>query len=260
MSDTPDRLPEEELVQLFRETGDGFLADSPRIVLGAVERGRALRRRRVASVLGGTAALVVLAGGGAVLAGLPGRVDGVRPLDGAASPAGRAPGMTDQEMVAALTSHLGGLRVVDARGTGTVAAAAAGTTPLAELTVDDGNGRRGIRAAVWRDTVRTVLQSTVCERPGHSGITCDRTVLPDGSALMTWTSGYPETGAKSWWCLLAAPSGKRVSITEWNSSEPGGSGGRNDPPLPVRELQMVAADPVWDRAVEDGGGGATARS
>ncbi|GAA1094846.1 MULTISPECIES: hypothetical protein [Kitasatospora] len=250
MSDAPEPLPEEELVQLFREAGDGFLADRPQIVLGAVERGRALRRRRVASVIGGTAALAVIAGGGALLATVPGG-PGRSYRTAADSAAGS--GMTDQEMVAALRPHLDGWRIVDVRGTGTAGSAEAGTAPLVEITVDDGHGRAGVRTAVWRDTVRTVLQSTACPEPRHTEVTCSRAELPDGSAVMTWKSGYADTGAKSWWCLLATASGKRVSVTEWNSSEVGETASRTDPPLTVDQLRVIAVDPVWDRAVDDTG-------
>ncbi|WP_030267786.1 hypothetical protein [Streptomyces sp. NRRL B-24484] len=247
MSDSPEPLPEEELVQLFREAGDGFLADRPQIVLAAVERGRALRRRRTAAIVGGTAALAVIAGGGALLVPVPGGAGRSNPTaaDSAAS------GMTDQEMVAALRPHLDGWRIVDVRGTGTAGSTEAGTAPLVEITVDDGHGRAGVRTVVWHDTVRTVLQSTACPEPRHSEVTCDRAALPDGSALMTWKSGYADTGAKSWWCLLATPSGKRVSVTEWNSSEAGETTSRTDPPLTVDQLRVIAADPVWDRAVDD---------
>ncbi|MCU7824085.1 hypothetical protein [Kitasatospora sp. DSM 101779] len=250
MSDSPEPLPEEELVQLFREAGDGFLADRPQIVLGAVERGRALRRRRAASVVGGMAALAVIAGGGAVLASVPG---GGGRSDRTAADSATSTGMTDQEMVAALRPHLDGWRIVDVRGTGTAGSTEAGTAPLVEIAVDDGHGRAGVRTAVWRDTVRTVLQSTSCPEPQHPEVACNRVTLPDGSALMTWKSGYADSGAKSWWCLLATPSGKRVSVTEWNSSEPGESTSRTDPPLTVDQLRVIAVDPVWDRAVEDTG-------
>ncbi|MEV6212402.1 hypothetical protein [Kitasatospora sp. NPDC051914] len=250
MSEPPEALPEEELVQLFREAGDGFVPDLPRIALGAVERGRALRRRRASAVVGGAAALVLIAGGGALVRALPEfRQSDGRTVIGASPTLGLPAGMTDQEMVTALRPHLAGWRIVDAQGTGTAGAARTGAVPLAEVTVDDGSGPAGLRTAVWRDPSRAVLQTIVCTKQ-QPEVSCNWETLPDGSAAMTWKSSDRETGAKTWWCLLATPSGKRVSVTEWNSVQPGGSINRPEPPLSTEKLLAIAVDPVWDRAVD----------
>ncbi|WP_405012716.1 hypothetical protein [Kitasatospora sp. NBC_01539] len=249
MSEPPESLPEDELTQLFRHVGDGFQADRPLILIGAVERGRALRRRRATTVLGGALALAAIVGGAAAIGALP--VPGRERAVGSAVPTGgiTAGGMTDQQMAEALRAHLRGLTVVDVRDAGSSGAEQGGAAPLVEVTVQDGEGTGAVRTAVWRDTYRTVQQTTVCEDPAETGMQCTRKDLEDGSALLIWKSGRRGTEARFWSCLLATPAGRRVSVTEWNSGRPGGLAERTDPPLGVDRLQAIALDPVWEAAL-----------
>ncbi|WP_407913321.1 hypothetical protein [Kitasatospora sp. NE20-6] len=252
MSEPRESLPEDELAQLFRQVGDGFRADRPLILIGAVERGRALRRRWVTTVLGGALALAVIAGGAAVIGALPGPVpqQDRAAADSAVLTGGiTAGGMTDQQMADALKAHLRGLTVVDVRDAGSSGAGRGGAAPLVEVTVKDGEGTGAVRTAVWRDTYRTVQQTTVCEDPAETGMQCTREDLTDGSALLIWKSGRRGSEARFWSCLLATPAGRRVSVTEWNSGRPGGLAERTDPPLGVDRLQAIALDPVWEAAL-----------
>jgi hypothetical protein len=263
MSQPPELRTEEELVQLFRETGDAFRPDRQVMVLGAVARGRRLRRRRTGAALGGALALAVVAFGGAVAGDftVSGRAPAQPALtvssDSSPSPRSTAPGLTDEEMVATLTARLSGLKVIGSRGIGTVTAVDGGDArPLAELTVNDGSERFVVAVTLQRMPVMSVkdllVEAMACDGPQDAAaVKCSTSPVGD-HALLQVRKPVPTARSVGWSCLLLAEDGKRVTVTEWPAAGSGTSSAFDPKPaLSLGRLQEIALDPVWDKAVAE---------
>ncbi|GAA5003040.1 hypothetical protein [Kitasatospora paranensis] len=259
MSQPPELRTEEELVQLFRETGDAFRPDRQLMVLGAVAHGRRLRRRRTGAAVGGALALALVAFGGAVAGDftVSGRAPAQPALtvssDSSPSPRSTAPGLTDEEMVAALTARLPGFKVVGSRGIGTVSAVDGGDArPLAELTLNDGAERFVVTVALQRMPVMSLkdllLAAMPCDSPQDgAAVKCSTSPVGD-HALLQVRQPIPTAHSVGWSCLLLSEDGKRVSVTEWPAAgAPPVSVAK--PTLSLGRLREIALDPVWDRAM-----------
>ncbi|MFD9130393.1 hypothetical protein [Kitasatospora sp. NPDC059571] len=173
--------------------------------------------------------------------------------DSSPVPSAAAPGLTDEQMVAALAGHLSGHRVVGTRGIGTASAAGGAARPLAELSIDDGKQHFVVTVDLRREPAVSEKElaraAVLCDQEGRKSVICTR-VPRDGDALLTLRRPLVPVPGLSWSYALATPSGDRVTVTEWSSAAPvGAAGALPDPPLDLGRLREIVLDPVWIRAL-----------
>ncbi|MFJ2581292.1 hypothetical protein [Kitasatospora aureofaciens] len=237
-------------------TDDEFADDFARALRGAAElapepvkhtlaanaeqRGRRRRRRRRTAFAGGLAVLVLAGAGGFAAVG-DGSFGAVGPAD---PPAPDLPKMSSEEVVGLISGLLppGKVRVIVDGGAGDRGQHRTGAT----LWFDDGAGESIVEVSAERTDLRPDA-GTVCADPFSTPQdSCDRTVRPDGSALVIDKLRDSYNAAKrEWRATWAGPDGRRVMVTEYNG-QPGASN-RPNPPLTADQLTALLTAPAWDR-------------
>ncbi|WP_437094525.1 hypothetical protein [Streptomyces sp. enrichment culture] len=253
---------EGRLATALRRTGGGFDADRAALAAAGRARGRRLKLRRRAAVLGGVAGVAVVGVGGALLAA-PGDAPGSRRPAAAATPSA-APAVsaspspaareyTGDELLRTLKDLLPGgeFSQEEARGT------EGRLPPSARLVYDDGKGAAAIGLSLGRvePGSQEARETTRCPDEAfvpHDSCTTSR--LPDGSVLMLFQGyEYPDrrVDTKRWVAELVTPEGRHVSLSEWNApAEKDAAVSRPEPPLSPEQLKEVVTAGVW-RAVVD---------
>ncbi|HZF91986.1 hypothetical protein [Streptomyces sp.] len=258
----PTRDPfEDRLGAALRRTGDTFDTDRPALVAAGRTRGRRMRMRRRAAVFGGAASLAMVGVGATLI--LPGNGQGAdkkhtqsvgRTGTAAAASATAAAStpLTDEEMIAVLTSLL-----PDGKVTGATAQGTSTGTPYASLVYDDGQGAGAVAVSLGRvePDSQTARETTTCPDAAmvpHDA--CRTTRLPDGSFLMIFQGyEYPDrrVDTKRWLAELVTAEGQHISVSEWNAAaEKDAPITRPEPPLTPEELEKIATAPAWRGAVD----------
>ncbi|MFD0317008.1 hypothetical protein [Streptomyces flavalbus] len=238
----------------LRQAGDGFATDGAALVTAGQARGRRLRLRRRAAVLGGAASLTLVGVGGAlVLPGSGGGGDGASGASPAASAqraaATDAP-VTAEAMLTTLRSLLPEGDVSQERsGDGSQGSA------FATVVFDDGQGGGAVAVSVDRlqPGGDDADQMTACpDKTAVAYDSCDSTELGDGSALMLMQGyEYPDrrVDTKLWRADLVTPEGYHVSVNEWNAeAEKDAPVTRPEPPLTLAQLRTIATADAWRAA------------
>ncbi|KQV18711.1 MULTISPECIES: hypothetical protein [unclassified Kitasatospora] len=241
---------EGELTRALRRAGTAFEPDQHGLTLGGAARGRRMRRRSF-TVTGGAAAVLLLAAGTAAVAGLPGGA--ARPVPPASSASPSAPGLTAPQLVAALTSHLTGLQVLDSEAIDTAESVRTGLPPRLSVTVDDGRGRALVTVTVNRLQAQEGHRSkTDCPAEPSATEICEQSRTADGGTLTLRRDQLPGGDPKRIWSAsLDAPDGRWVNVSSYNfANMVDQNTTRAEPPLTVAQLGVIAADPVWRPAFE----------
>ncbi|WP_367321080.1 hypothetical protein [Streptomyces sp. HUAS ZL42] len=243
---------EDRLSAALRKTGGAFDTDRAALAAAGRVRGRRLRLRRRATVVGGAAGLALVGVGGALL--LPGagsddrRDPSVASRPKASATAATKP-VTGDELIRTLEDLLPEGQISGQEGRG---ADESPLAPYARVVFDDGKGAGAVGVGLGRvepgsDQVR---QITTCpDKTFTPHDTCSTTRLSDGSMLMIFQGyEYPDRRVDTkWWnAELVTAEGQHVSVSEWNAAaEKGAPTSRAEPPLTVTQLKELATAPVW---------------
>ncbi|MFI9785664.1 hypothetical protein ACIHEI_19520 [Kitasatospora sp. NPDC051984] len=246
----PEQDFEDRLCQVFRETGDSFVPDTPLLAMVGAARGRRRHRRRLA--LGSAAAVLAVSGVTAVV--LPNALytDSVGPAASVApTPADSRPsdaGIPEEaHLVSAVAERLpAGLRIVRSNGSTFGATLAPFGSANAQLTLEDGQGPSLLTLDITNTTGWGPAHS--CAGYDIEGVTCVQTAEDDGTkvAVTQWTGADPgPTPHRYSEVQVDAPDGTRVTATSFNSATHAGDSTRPDPLLTVDRLRTLATDPGW---------------
>ncbi|MFI2644543.1 hypothetical protein [Streptomyces sp. NPDC018610] len=253
---------EERFAHALRDSGEALGAGPYGLAADGAARGRRLRARRRAAVLGGAAAVALVGLGGALM--LPGGTDGGsgRQQSAAGSPKARAtapsastgteaPAVSAGELVRTLEKLLPGGRLSQAEGRGT------DDHPYVRGVYDDGKGKGAVSVSINRVPAgtREAAQNTQCpDKVFIAYDSCATTKLPDGSALMILKGyEYPNSrsGTKLWRADLVTPSGQYIDVQEWNAAaEKDAPVTRDEPPLSATQLKALATARQWRAAAD----------
>ncbi|MBF9072217.1 hypothetical protein [Streptacidiphilus fuscans] len=266
----PDRDDEQAsgdpLLQQLRSAGAAFTPDNlADLVAGGVADGHRRRHRRNLAIVGGTAALALIAVGGALTPALLGHGTGQQRAEAASAGRRAAPSASTGQststspvsveptpdhaaaMLRTLESLLpkgatfGSLQGRWGLGGGMIA-------PLASVVYDDSHGASLIELGL--NHVAPGASVPGCVDPVYApNDVCSSETLPDGSRLVVDQGyEYPSrgTGTKDWGATLVRPNGQEVQVSEWNApQEKGASVSRPTPPLDAAQLRALVTDRAW---------------
>jgi hypothetical protein len=250
---------EDRVAAELRDTGGRFDADLHALTTAGLTRGRRLRMRRRAAVVGGAASLALVGVGGTLL--LPG--NGTDPdkasvgSTSSASPSPTAsaspsvPAVSAQELIGTLKEQLGYGKFSQETGRGTE------DSPYAWLVWDDGDGGSVVSVSLERVEPGTEQARQWTECPDKTFTPydgCRTSRLENGSVLRILQGyEYPDKRepTKLWTADLVTPRGEHVGVYEWNAeAEKGSPVTREDPPLDAAELQKLVTAPAWLEAID----------
>ncbi|MFF7448753.1 MULTISPECIES: hypothetical protein [unclassified Streptomyces] len=241
---------EDRVAAELRDAGGRFSADPHALTAAGLSRGRRLRLRRRAAIVGGAASLALVGVGGALL--LPGGSD-ADPSSVASKPRATAtvPPVSGQELISTLKEQLGYGKFSQETGRGTEDA------PYAWLVWDDGDG--GSVVSVNMDRIEpgteNARQLTECPDKAFTPYDSCRTNRLDNGSVLRILQGYEypdkREPTKHWTADLITPKGQHVAVYEWNAeAEKGSPVTREDPPLDAAELKKLVTAPAWLTAVD----------
>ncbi|MFF1299158.1 MULTISPECIES: hypothetical protein [unclassified Streptomyces] len=242
---------EDRVVAELREAGGQFDADAHALTTAGLARGRRLRLRRRAAVVGGAASLALVGVGGALL--LPGGGSDPDPSSVASKPSATAtvPPVSGRQLISTLKEQLGYGKFSQETGRGTE------DSPYAWLVWDDGDG--GSVVSVNMDRVEPgteqTRQWTECPDKTFTPYDSCRTSRLDNGSVLRIFQGYEypdkREPTKHWTADLITPRGQHVAVYEWNAeAEKGKPVTRENPPLDAAELKKLVTAPAWLTAVD----------
>ncbi|MFD3499529.1 hypothetical protein [Streptomyces sp. NPDC058678] len=249
---------EDRLGTALRQVGHTFHPDGAALAAAGHARGRRLRLRRRAAVVGGAASLTLVGVGGLML--LPGegsqeqeqRSVATGPT-ATASPTATPRPMSRADMIRTLQELLpeGQFGESDARGTNE------DLPPYARVVFDDGKGAASVSLGLDRIEPGSDRAREVAECPDKEQVpydSCSSSRLADGSLLKIF-QGYEysdrRVDTKLWTADLVTPDGQYVTVSEWNSAaEKDAPISRPNPPLSKAQLTELASAGVWRQAVD----------
>lgn len=250
---------EDRLSAALHQAGSTFDTDGAALAAAGTARGRRLRLRRRAAIVGGVAGVALAGVGGALLMPWSGSSSDPRPASVAAAPhpagsssasASSSAPVTGEEMIRTLERLLPKGKFSEATGRGTQEEPRG--FPYAQLVYDDGKGAAALSVSLSR--VRPggydARQAVRCPDKAYIPYdSCVTTRLPDAS-VVTILKGYEypdrRVDTKLWTANLVTPTGQHVSVSEWNAAaEKDAPISRAEPPLGSGELKRVAAAKEW---------------
>jgi hypothetical protein len=245
---------EDRLAAALRDTGGAFETDRAALADAGRARGRRLRLRRRAAVVGGVAGLALVGVGGAVLVPDGDGAKGQRSVAAGPTATRTTPGTYSADrLIGMLKELLPEGKFSGEHGRATDAAFG----PYAHLVYDDGKGPGAISVSLNRvePGSEQARQATRCPDKAYTPYdSCVSRTLSDGSKLMLLQGyEYPDRRVDTkWWnAELVTPEGQQVSASEWNSSaEKDEPVSRPEPPLSTAELQKLVTAPQWRAAVD----------
>ncbi|MFF4052721.1 hypothetical protein ACFYZ5_39340 [Streptomyces chartreusis] len=249
---------EGRLGHALHDLGDRFEADRAALADAGRARGRRLRLRRRAAVAGGAAGIALVGVGGALLV----------PWNGTPAPRPSSSDVAQQPPATPTATPVKGSRLVKALEgllpEGEFSAQEARGTdegplmlPYVRLVFDDGKGPAAVGVSLDRiepgsDRARETTDCPDKALVPHDSCVTDR--LPDGSLLKLFQGyEYPDrrVDTKLWSADLLTPTGRHISVSEWNAAaEKGAPVSRSAPPLSTAELKELVTAQVW-RTIAD---------
>jgi len=245
---------EDRLAAGLRDAGQAFDPDLHTLTTAGLVRGRRLRLRRRAAVVGGAASLALVGLGGVLL--LPGGGGPDRDQSSvAADPSSTStlPPVSGQELIDTLKEQLGKGKFSEERSAGT----GDRSGPFAALVWDDGDGAAALSVNLNRvrpggDEARQLAQCP--DKLFFPYDDCKSSRLDDGSVLkIVQGYEYPDKRepTKWWYADLVTAKGQHVSVSEWNAAaEKGSPVTRTEPPLDNAGLKRLATAPAWLKAID----------
>ncbi|MFD0210553.1 hypothetical protein ACFVH9_15805 [Streptomyces hirsutus] len=250
---------EERLSAALHETGNVFEADRSALTDGGRTRGRRMRVRRRAAVLGGAAGIALVGVGGALLlpggsgGGQDGRTSAASGAEVAAGTQGTPAPVSGEELIRTLKGLLPEGEFSGERGRGTDSVLG----PFAQVVYDDGEGPAAVGVGLSRIEPGSsqAREATRCpDKVFTPHDSCATSTLADGSRLMLFKGHeYPDRRVDTrWWnAVLVTPQGQQISVSEWNSAaEKDEPVSRPAPPLSAAQLKEIATAPQWRAAVD----------
>ncbi|PWI11758.1 hypothetical protein DIZ27_03270 [Streptomyces sp. NWU339] len=248
---------EERLSSALHDTGNAFEADRGALTDGGQARGRRMRVRRRAAVLGGAAGIALVGVGGALLVpgggGESGRASAASGAEVTAAAQGTPAPVSGEELIRTLKGLLPDGEFSGEQGRGTDAA----FEPFAQVVYDDGKGPAVVSVSLGRVEPGTsqARQATRCPDKVFTPYdSCATSTLADGSKLMLFKGyEYPDRRVDTkWWnAVLVTPQGQQISVSEWNSAaEKDAPISRPTPPLSASQLKELATAPQWRSVVD----------
>ncbi|MEV6173271.1 hypothetical protein AB0L99_34325 [Streptomyces sp. NPDC051954] len=253
-------LFENRVALALSEAGDHFETDRNALVAAGTARGRRLRHRRRAALVGGVAGVALVGVGGALL--LPANdADGQRSVgteDTTPSPSADGQ-LSGDTIVRALQEMLPKGTYSGQQGEGTSSGA-----PYASLVYDDGQGAALVSVSLNRVEANSdeAAQLTTC--PDKTFVeydACTSTKVQDGTLMVYQGYEYPDRreDTKWWYASLITPYGHHVTLSEWNAeAEKGAPVSRDEPPLSPAQLKAIATKDFWTIAIDSADRGAGA--
>ncbi|MFF9816244.1 hypothetical protein [Streptomyces sp. NPDC014006] len=251
---------EDRLSAVLHQTGGSFETDRNALAAAGARRGRRLRLRRRAAVLGGVAG-VALAGVGGVLLVPWGQDSPAAPELSAA--AGKpqpakgttATGVTKQQMLQTLERLLPHGKFSKKGGRGSEEGP--GVFPLASVVYDDGKGAAALSVSLNKVEPGGLDARQAVQCPDKVYIPYDSCVtnhLADGSVIRILQGyEYPDrrVDTKNWTADLITPTGQHVAVMEWNApAEKDAAVSRDEPPLDPAALTRLASAKDWRPLVD----------
>ncbi|SDC69253.1 hypothetical protein [Streptomyces prasinopilosus] len=252
---------EERLSAALHDTGDTFEADRRALADGGLTRGRRIRARRRAAVLGGAAGIALVGVGGALLlpggsgsgGGEDGRTSAASGAEVTAGAKGTPAPVSGEELIRTLKELLPDGRFSGEQGRGTDSPLG----PFARVVYDDGEGPAAVGVGLQRVEPGSsrAREATLCpDKVLTPHDSCATSTLADGSKLMMFKGyEYPDRRAatRMWNAVLVTPQGQLVGVGEWNSAaEKDEPVSRPAPPLSASQLKELATALQWRTVVD----------
>ncbi|WP_328438799.1 hypothetical protein OHA71_19850 [Streptomyces sp. NBC_00444] len=251
-SEPQEDLFAHRLGNALTEAGDHFETDRHALVVAGEARGRRLRYRRRAALVGGVAGIALVGVGSALL--LP-----ADDADGRASVAadsstpspsadGQLPGDT---VVRALEEMLPKGTYSRQQGAGTSTG-----SPYASLVYDDGKGGALVSVSLAKVEAggEAAEQLTTCpDKALVAYDACTTSKVHDGTLMIYQGYEYPDrrVETKQWYASLVTPYGHHVMVSEWNAeAEKNAPLTRDQPPLSPGQLKSIATKDFWMIAID----------
>ncbi|MFE6625283.1 hypothetical protein [Streptomyces sp. NPDC057740] len=248
---------EGRLSHALHDIGGRFEADRPALVAAGRARGRRLRLRRRAAVVGGAAGIALVGVGGALLVpsgGPPAPPPSGSSVAGQPSATPSAVPLTGRELIATLQDLLPEGKVSEQQARGTEKPM---LSPYVHLVYDDGEGPGAIGVSLDRVEPGSDQARQTIDCPDEALVphdSCVSTRLADGSLLKLFQGyEYPDrrVDTKLWSADLVTPAGQHVSVSEWNAAaEKEAPISRSEPPLSTAQLKELVTAQVWRKYVE----------
>ncbi|GAB2818980.1 hypothetical protein GCM10027073_57850 [Streptomyces chlorus] len=248
---------EERLSAALHDTGSTFEADRGALTDGGRTRGRRMRVRRRAAVLGGAAGIALVGVGGALLLPGEGRENERATVASGAEVTATAKDtpapVSGEELIRTLKELLPDGKFSGEQGRGTDSVLG----PFAQVVYDDGEGPAAVGIGLHRVEPGSsqAREATRCpDQVFTPHDSCATSTLADGSKLMLFKGyEYPDRRVDTkWWnAVLVTPRGQQISVSEWNSAaEKDELISRPAPPLSASQLKELAMAPQWRAAVD----------
>ncbi|KMS68128.1 hypothetical protein ACM01_40270 [Streptomyces viridochromogenes] len=245
---------EGRLGHALHDAGDRFDTDRTALAAAGQQRGRRLRLRRRATVLGGAAGIVLVGVGGALLVPWGGTP---APRTSPSSVAGQPSGtpspsgtpVTGRQLIETLEGLLPEGKVSEQRARG---AENPLLPPYVHVVHDDGEGPGAVGVSLDRVEPGSDRARAAVDCPDQALVphdSCVSTRLPDGSLLKLFQGyEYPDrrVDTKMWSADLVTPTGQHVSASEWNAAaEKDAPVSRSEPPLTTAQLKELVTARAW---------------
>ncbi|MGY3203758.1 hypothetical protein [Streptomyces sp. TE5632] len=248
---------EERLSSALHDTGNAFDADRSALTDGGRARGRRMRVRRRAAVLGGAAGIALVGVGGALLlpggGGEDGRASAASGAEVTAAAQSAPAPVSGEELIRTLEGLLPDGEFSGEQGRGTDSPFG----PFAQVVYDDGEGPAAVGVSLHRVEPGSpqAREATRCpDKVFTPHDSCVTSTLADGSKFVMFKGyEYPDRRVDTkWWnAVLVTPQGQQISVSEWNSAaEKDKPVSRPAPPLSASQLKKIATAPQWRTAVD----------
>ncbi|MGP4005545.1 hypothetical protein [Streptomyces sp. 4N124] len=256
-SEHQEDLFERQLGNALRDAGDTFDTDRSALAAAGQARGRRLRLRRRATVVGSAAAIAPVGMGGALVVpwsdgGGQQSVGSGRTTTAPASSATSEPNALPAEEVLKIFKSL----LPEGKFSQEVAGGTDSYPSYSSLVYDDGQGPAAMGLTLNRVEPGSAEARSITTCPDKALApydSCTTTKLVGGSTLMLIQGyEYPDRReeTKQWRAELVTSHGQHIGLTEWNApAQKGEPVSRPEPPLSTAELKAFVTASQWSPVI-----------